>query len=92
MSKKIVKVRDNFIGIASPTIISPQTQLNNFLLNASYNSSNFLISGDDKAIHWVNIYWISIMCQQRDMREQARPCTHRVFYSAKVRVKIEYTF
>lgn len=56
--KKIVRVFDNFIGIASTTI-SPQTQLNNFLLNLSYNSSNFLISGDDKAIHWVNIYWIS---------------------------------
>lgn len=91
MSKKIVRVFDNFIGIASTTI-SPQTQLNNFLLNLSYNSSNFLISGDDKAIHWVNIYWISILCQQRDMREHARSYTHRVLYSAKVRVKIEYTF
>lgn len=30
--------RDNFIGIPS-TIISPQIQLNNFLLNTSYNST-----------------------------------------------------
>ena len=50
MSKKIVRVRDNFIGIVSTTV-SPQTQLNNFLSNPSYNLSNFLIPGDDKDIH-----------------------------------------